>query len=207
MFHTAVSDKAARRAIGSAVLAGALVLALASPAFAPHVAQLQVTPAVVAPGQDVTVYGPRGYGSANAVSVRFDSVSGPVLGTFTPNNERFAQFGPGTVTIPADAPPGPHYLVATQDLAADEQHIRGVPSVAQIEVVPSAPAGTGQSLTPLRTESRPGGLKDDAGAPLGLLIAAAVGTGALALGLGFAVAGAARRRSTVAEGSRPEARS
>jgi hypothetical protein len=109
-------------------------MATAIPAYAPHVAQMQVTPGIAKPGETVSVFGPRGYGKTNPVEVRWDAVDGPVLGSFQPNNEGFAQWGPGTITIPADAKPGNHTLFVTQNLAADETHIRGVPVRTIIQV-------------------------------------------------------------------------
>src|SRR5215207_445597 len=119
-------------AVGAAV---AVVLLTAAPSWAPHVAQLQVTPAQAKPGQEVSVYGPRGYGPTNPVEVRWGSPTGPVLGTFQPNTESYAQWGPGAVTIPADAKAGTYQLFATQNLTPGETYIRGIPSQAGIQVI------------------------------------------------------------------------
>ena len=107
----------------------------APPAWAPHVAQLQVTPTQVQPGQQVSVFGPRGYGRTNPVLIRWDSETGPVLGSFQPDQQRFAQWGPGTVTIPTDASAGRHVLFATQALPDADAGIRGIPARAVIEVL------------------------------------------------------------------------
>ena len=58
-----------------------------------------------------------------------------MLGTFQPNTEGYAQFGPGTVTIPADAKAGTYQLFATQNLTPGETYIRGIPSQATIQVI------------------------------------------------------------------------
>lgn len=182
------------RAAAGVALIATVQLLTAAPASAPHVAQLQVTPSSVAPGDQVTVFGPRGYGSANPVEVRFGSVTGPVLATFETTEENFAQFGPGPVTIPADTPPGSHRLVATQQLAADEQHIRGVPSAAIIEVT-SQPAAAPSGTPGMSAELRPDTLATEPGTPLGLLFVIGAAVAGLAVAIGLAVAGSARKRS------------
>ncbi len=130
--------------------AAAMLLLVAAPSWAPHVAQLQVTPAQARPGQEVSVYGPRGYGPTNPVEVRWGSPTGPVLGTFQPNTESYAQWGPGTITIPADAKAGTYQLFATQNLTPGETYIRGIPSQASIQVV----SATGAAAGPLRAAAR-----------------------------------------------------
>ena len=121
-------------------LAMGIVLVPASAAWAPHVPQLQVTPEQVRPGQEVSVYGTRGFGFTNPVEVRFNATDGPVLGSFQPTNEPYAPFGPGTVRIPENLTPGTYYLWATQVLSPAEKHIRGVPARATITVL--GPGGT-----------------------------------------------------------------
>jgi len=179
-----------------AVVAGAaLTLVGVAPAWAPHVAQLQVTPSQVKAGDQVTVYGPRGYGKTNPVEVRWNSPSGPVLGSFAPNDESYAQFGPGTVTIPGDATPGTYQLFATQQLTPGETYIRGIPSRATIQVtgvggppaVSAAPTGSANQAPVLLQEN--GGTD---GAELAL---AAFGMLGLALFVAGAAAIIAHRRS------------
>ncbi|MDQ3898020.1 MAG: hypothetical protein M3326_12415, partial [Actinomycetota bacterium] len=157
-----------RRFVRSLLAAGgavALLVVGASPSWAPHVAQLQVTPAQGRPGQDVSVYGPRGYGPTNPVEVRWGSPSGPVLGTFQPNTEAYAQWGPGTVKIPADAKPGTYQLFATQTLTPGETYIRGIPSQATIQVVSetgAAPVLSGPAPA-AQTDQPTVGLAEDEG--------------------------------------------
>ena len=170
-------------ALGGA--AGLLLLA-AAPSWAPHVAQLQVTPAQARPGQEVSVFGPRGYGPTNPVEVRWGSPSGPVLGTFQPNTESYAQWGPGTVTIPADARAGTYQLYATQNLTPGETYIRGIPSQASVQVVSAtgaAPVLSGPP--PAAAEDQPVvGLEEEEGTstPSLVLLALGVAGGALFLG-------------------------
>jgi hypothetical protein len=183
------------------LLAGAgaalMVLATALPSWAPHVAQLQVTPAQAKPGQDVSVYGPRGYGPTNPVEVRWGSPSGPVLGTFQPNTESYAQWGPGTITIPGDAKAGTYQLFATQNLTPGETYIRGIPSQASIQVVSAtgaAPVVSGPA--PADTADQPVvGLTEDKGTSTGGLVLLALGVAGAALFVGGAVAIVVARRS------------
>jgi len=191
---------------GAAAAAG--VLLPVSAAWAPHVAQLKVTPTEFKAGDTVTVFGPNGYGSTNPVEIRWDAVDGPVLGSFKTSGGGFATWGPGTVTIPADAKGGIHTLWATQVLVESEKLIRGMPTKTLVTVLNadgSRPA-RGADLTP-QTEVRPTDLVEDE----------AVGTGALVLaGLGVAgvamfVAGAAalmssRRGAPSAEPARGKGR-
>ena len=177
----------------AAVVAGAvgvLVLGLAPPAFAPHVAQLQVKPAQMRPGDRVTVYGPNGYGD-NPVSVRFNAVDGPVLGTFTPDMTGYSAWGPGEVTIPAETRPGRYFLFATQELAPAETHIRGVPAKAEISVLgPGGPPLLAEAPPPV-ADTRVGVLEREAVSggrlalvALGVLGAALFVAGAAALAAG-----------------------
>lgn len=166
----------------------ALLLLAAAPSWAPHVAQLQVTPAQAKPGQEVSVYGPRGYGPTNPVEVRWGSPTGPVLGTFQPNTEGYAQWGPGTVTIPADAKAGTYQLFATQNLTPGETYIRGIPSQASIQIV--SPTGAAPVLSgppPAAAEDQPVvGLEEEEGTSTGSLVVLALGVAGAALFLGGA---------------------
>ncbi len=181
--------------------AAALVLVSATAAWAPHVAQLQVTPAQAQPGQEVSVYGPRGYGPTNPVEVRWGSPTGPVLGTFQPNTESYAQWGPGTVTIPADAKPGIHTLWATQKLEESEKLIRGMPTKTLVTVLNadgSRPA-LGQDMTP-QIEPRPTDLVEDEAVGTGALVLVGLGVAGVAMfAAGAAALMSSRRRSPSAE--------
>src|SRR5215212_680830 len=78
---------------GAAAAAGMLIPV--SGAWAPHVAQLQVTPTTFKAGDTVTVFGPSGYGSTNPVEIRVDSADAPVIGSFKTSGSGFAMWGPG----------------------------------------------------------------------------------------------------------------
>ena len=179
----------ARRVAAAIVLAGAAGLVSALPAYAPHVAQMQVTPSTAKPGQSVTVFGPRGYGATNPVQVRWDKVDGPVLGEFRTRETGFAMWGPEQITIPGDAKPGIHYLWVTQKLEPSETIQRGIPvqTVIQISDANGAVPLVGESLTS-QTEPRPGAFVEEDSAGTGALIL--VGLGAAGVAMLFAGVGA-----------------
>ena len=133
--------------IVAASLAVVVLILTGSPAWAPHVPQLEVTPNRMRPGDQVVVAGTRGFGFTHPVEVRFNAPDGPVLGTFQPDRQAYAAWGPGPITIPADTKPGTYVLYATQQLADLESHIRGVPARMTIEVVgPGGPPVVGREL-------------------------------------------------------------
>ena len=180
-----------------------MLLLVAAPSWAPHVAQLQVTPAQARPGQEVSVYGPRGYGPTNPVEVRWGSTTGPVLGTFQPNTESYAQWGPGTITIPADAKPGTYQLFATQMLTPGETYIRGVPSQAAIQVLApngAAPVLSGPAAQPDAEQPQVGLLEEET-SDTGGLVLLALGVAGAALFVGGAVAILVSRRPQPAAGA------
>jgi hypothetical protein len=186
-----------RRAVIGALLAGVAALLGQAAAWAPHVAQLQVTPAQVRAGEQVTVFGPRGYGKTNPVHIRLDSETGPVLGSFQPDNQRFAQWGPGTITIPADTTAGRHTLVATQDLPDADAGIRGIPARTVIEVLgPASVPVLGAPLSPAvgaradRIE-----VTEDGGVPVGPVVLVALGVAGVAMFAAGMASALVRRRS------------
>ncbi len=184
-----------------ALLVSAFLLANATPSSAPHVAQLQVTPAEAKAGQEVTVFGPRGYGRSNPVEIRGGSLDGPVLGTFTPNEELYAMWGPGTVRIPDNVPAGTYYLFATQTLAANETHIRGVPARGEVKIVGAAGSSPvlGQAPeTPLAEQPRVELLEEEP-VGMGAILLVALGVA----GAGLFIAGAVAALSTHRQSAQP----
>ncbi len=181
-----------------AAAAGMAVILGASPGWAPHVAQLQVTPGQVRPGDQVSVFGPRGYGRTNPVEIRWDSESGPVLGTFRPDQQRFAQWGPGTVTIPADATAGRHVLVATQELPDADAGIRGIPARTVIEVLgPASIPVLGAPLSPpVGARAERVEVADDGGIPIGGVLLVGMGVAGVAMFAAGMASAAARRRAS-----------
>jgi hypothetical protein len=127
--------------------------------------------------------------------VRWGSPTGPVLGSFQPNTEGYAQWGPGTVTIPADAKAGTHQLLATQNLTPGETYIRGIPSQASIQVISAngaAPVLSGPPPEP--GEDNPViGLEEEETTSTGSLVLVALGVAGAALFLGGAGAIAVAR--------------
>lgn len=181
-----------------AVLVSAFVLASATASSAPHIAQLQITPAQAKAGDEVTVFGPRGYGRTNPVEIRAGSVDGPVVGTFQPNEEAYAMWGPGKVRIPDNARPGTYYLFATQTLAPTETHIRGVPARGELSIV--GPGGAAPVLgaapeVPLEQQEQVG-LLEEKPVSTGAVLLVALGVAGAGLFIaGLAVAFSSRRRS------------
>jgi hypothetical protein len=194
----------ARRIAAAIVLAGVGVLVSGLPAYAPHVAQMQVTPSTAKPGDSVTVFGPRGYGATNPVQVRWDAVDGPVLGEFRTRETGFAMWGPEQITIPADAKPGIHYLWVTQKLEPSETIQRGIPVQTVIQIsdangtVPVVGAPTGPQIEP-----RPADFAEKDSVSAGTLLL--VGLGAAGVAMLVAGAGAvmaSRRRAAGPEAAR-----
>jgi hypothetical protein len=181
-----------------ALLVSAFLLASATPSPAPHVAQLQVTPAQVKAGQEVTVFGPRGYGRTNPVEIRAGSIDGPILGTFQPNEESYAMWGPGTVKIPENVQPGTYYLFATQTLAPNESHIRGVPARGEVTILGAGGAPVLGAAPEIPLDEQPTiGLLEEEPVSTGSVLLVALGVAGAGLFLaGLAVALASRRRES-----------
>lgn len=183
-------------------LAVGFVLVPATPAWAPHVPQLQVTPTQVQPGQEVTVYGTRGFGFTNPVEVRFNSTDGPILGTFQPANESYAPWGPGTVRIPEGIKPGTYYLWATQVISPIEKHIRGVPTRAVINVVgPGGPPSVGAQMEVPGNAGQEGYVRED-GPNVWALVLIGLGVAGLTLFAAGLVALAGSRRAAAGADSK-----
>ena len=185
----------ARRVVVATLVGGLGLLASAIPAYAPHVAQMQVTPSTARPGQEVTVFGPRGYGATNPVQVRWGAVDGPILGEFPTREGGFAMWGPGQITIPEDAKPGINHLWVTQKLEPTETIIRGVPvrTVIQITDANGTAPVVGQSLN--QVEPRPDNLVEDKAVSGGTLLLVGLGVAGVAMFLaGVAAVVAGRRR-------------
>lgn len=190
---------AARRVAVMGAVAAAVLLP-ASAAWAPHVPQLLVNPAQARAGDQVSVEGARGFGFTNPVEVHFNAPDGPVLGRFQPDTQTYAAWGPGTITIPADARPGTYTLYATQVLAENESHIRGIPARASLDVI--AVGGTPVLGAPKAVPGDPGiplATKEPRSIGSLLLLGAGVGGAAMFLaGLATVVTGS-RRPSKASE--------
>ena len=177
-------------------LTGALALATVhvGGASAAHVARIDIRPAQVAPGGEVTVYGPPSWAPA-PVSIRWNSVDGDVLATFQTTPGGNAQWGPGTVKIP-DVAPGVYDLVGTQEAAASQTALRGVPARARVVVT-----GPGGALPAAAQETRPvGGLErlEEKGASASNLVLVGIGVFVLTLAAGLVPGWILRRRAVTA---------
>ena len=188
------------RLVAALALAGAVVLTAASPAFAPHVAHLILDKTQVRAGEQMTVFGQRGYGSTNPVEIHLDSPDGPLLGTFAPNNELYAMWGPGPITIPADVSPGAHTLYATQVLTPAENHIRGIPARADFEVLGAGGAPV-LGAQPVREDpsSAPADLVREDDVSTGAVLLVALGVAGVAMMIAGAVALSSSRRRAEAQ--------
>jgi hypothetical protein len=164
--------------LAAAVCSVALLIPAAVAWACLPVANITASPTAAQAGQPVNVTGSE-FGS-NPVQIHFNALNGPVLATFTPdNNGNFA----GAVTIPSSAQTGPAVLVATEAAATSSGPTggssAGVPTRTVVQVL-----GAGGSA-PLAVTAA------GAGRPAGVVTSSSgVGTGALLLvGLGvFGVA-------------------
>lgn len=114
-----------------------VLLGVSAPLRASTLATLELSADRGMPGQELSFRGWY-YNDTHPVSIRWDTVDGPVLATVTPDT-----FGPihnhfrsvtGTLRIPPDAQPGPHLVVATQDFAPPGKITWGVPVRTRIHV-------------------------------------------------------------------------
>lgn len=121
-----------RKLIRTGLFAAVAVVAMAATAWAcVPVATLQASPSEAAPGDEITITG-RFY-NENAVTLHWNGLDGPVLGTITPENRLID----GTVRVPRSAEPGNYTVVATQE-RADGATTWGIPSRVLVTVVGDA---------------------------------------------------------------------
>lgn len=165
--------------------------ATASPAWAPTLATLELSTDRVRPGEEVSFRGWY-YNDTHPVLIHWDRLDGPVLATVTPDTFGFVHNHfrsiAGRLTIPPDATPGKHQLVATQEFSPPGKTTWGVPARAEIEVG-NRGEGLGQSVAApvaprspsIATTGTPG-----AGELAGVAIAGAA-LAALLVGLAFLV--------------------
>lgn len=132
-------SRAARCRCCSVVLAGmlAVVAATTPPAQASTLATLELSTNRASAGDEVSFRGWY-YNDVHPVVIRWQRLDGPVLATVTPDtfgmvHNHFRTIA-GSLRIPADARPGTHLLLATQDFAPPAKITFGVPARAQIQV-------------------------------------------------------------------------
>ena len=136
------------------------------------------------PGGEVAV---RGFSYTKPVSIHFNTMDGPVLGTFTPDSNSDLR---GSVVIPADTKPGAYLLYATQDDAGKPTRL---PARASLTVAP--PGGAPVLAGVVAPEPRvPAVLRHDDEPGTGSLVLAGVAGATLALlGVGTALVVRSRR--------------
>ena len=123
-----------RRRVGFLLIFGALVpLAVAATAWACGVLATVKVPSVANPGQTVNVSGVNYSTSATVtpVEIRWDSRSGPVLATTTPDPSGRINT---TVRIPRDARAGWHLVNGTQFRTSDGAPVAGTPGRDKVRV-------------------------------------------------------------------------
>lgn len=143
---------------------------------------LQVSPTDAKSGAEVALTG-ISFDKSLPLVVRFNALDGPVMGTFTVNEDR--SLPTSSVRIPAGTPPGNYVLVGTQPTASGGQGV--VPTRALVVVVGDGGRPVaGDSVLGEQT-GRPAGLvEEQRSASPGAL--ALVGLGAF--GIALLVAGA-----------------
>lgn len=163
-----------------------------SPAFGAHNARMDIAPAVVEPGGEITVEGLWNFADT-PVELRWDGLEGEVLATV----DSEGSFGPETITIP-DADPGAYVLVANQDVPRDHRGAKAIPARALVLVAePGAPAGDAEVATGDEARDVPlvSTVQEQQPPGLGALLGVGLATAVVAIVVGVGVAGLTRRRS------------
>ena len=181
--------------VGAGGALAALVVTAATAWACTNLASLNISSTSGAPGTRLdisgTAYATKG---GSDVVVRWDSLNGPILTTVKPDAAGTIH---GSVTVPADAKPGPHILLATQDYT-DSKGVTtaayGTPARASF-TVGAAPAATPVSEAAV-TSAAPAEPSGTSGGVIALTIA--LGVAGLALfGAGLAVLARQTRRRSV----------
>lgn len=181
-----------KRLIGASAVVATVLVTAASAWACTNLASLNISSPSGNSGTKLdisgTAYATKG---GSDVVVRWDSLTGPVLASIKPDATGTIH---GSVTVPADAKPGPHVLLATQDYT----DAKGVTTAAY-----GTPARAGFMVGSPLTAGAPSeaavtsvGAADPAGASSGLIaLTIALGVGGLALfGAGLAVLARQARR-------------
>ena len=192
-----MSAAAGKRGVAIAFMAVVSVLAVtAPPSSASTLATLELGVDRADPGEEVSFSGWY-YNDVHPVMIRWGAVDGPVLATVTPDtfgvvHNHFRSIA-GSLRIPADARPGRHLLVATQDFAPPGKITWGVPARTEIQVGQgSAPPDRSASPPVSRLRS----VAVDAGPGTAALLAAAgVGAAAASVLVGLTVVVVRKRRA------------
>lgn len=173
-------------------------------AQAAHVARLDIQPAQVQAGGQVTVMGPPGW-APTPVTITWNALDGPVLGSFPTTTGANASFGPGTITVPSDARPGTYVLFGNQEVPESQPAVRGVPARARVIVL--GLSGAALAEPPTVSEGTPAvqtleSLQESgSGAPVPALILVGLAAFVVTVGLGVLLGLAARRKAAAPQGS------
>ena len=177
-----------------AVIVAVGVVWLAPSASARHnLSMLRLVPDLSVPGGEVAV---SGFSYTRPVSIHFNAINGPVLGTFTPDSNSDLR---GSITVPADTKPGSYLVFATQD---DAGKVTRLPARARLTV-----AGGGGPPVLSATEApepRAAGLtRKDQETSTGSLILSGLGGAGLAMfAVGTMLVVSRRRPSAPTQGAR-----
>src|SRR5687768_12328207 len=161
---------------------------LAPSASARHnLSMLRLVPDLSVPGGEVAV---TGFSYTKPVSIHFNSIAGPVLGTFTPDANSDLR---GSVTVPPDTKPGSYLLFATQD---DAGKVTRLPARARLTVA----GGGGPPILSSSAASEPRVAsvvrKDEETGTGSLALAGLAGAGVAMFLVGTMLVVASRRRSS-----------
>ncbi len=120
--------------------------------------------------------------------------------TFTQGLHGNWRFANGSFTVPTDARPGNHLVIANQE-AAENTNTWGIPARALLQVGEGTPLA-GESFAPARPE-RPDALLTEDSTNVGSLLVVGIGAAGLAMFLsGVAMLFASRRPAPRAQGAR-----
>jgi hypothetical protein len=137
----------------------AAVLLFASAAFAcTNLAELNLASSAGSAGSQVTVNGSAfaDPSSNSPVALHWNGDNGPVIQTVTP--DMAGAIGPITITIPADASPGPYVIVASQVENGTGRTPWGLPARASFTVTgPGAVAPARPTVLPATSSGNPSG--------------------------------------------------
>jgi len=187
---------------------GAVVMPLAVAASGwacASVTSLDFTPAVAAPGQEVTVL-VTFVSKDKPVELRWDALNGPVLATIDHTSPAFTEglhgnwrFATAKITIPANATPGDHIVIATQEYVRGTA-TWGMPARGLIQVSAAGSPVVGAPPGP-PAEVRPVELVADDGVGAGTVLVAALGAAGVTMlvgGIMFLFLSIRRNRATAA---------
>lgn len=179
-------------AVGAVVVAGATAWACVSgPA-------VNLSTVNAKPGDTITVTGTN-FSKPDPVTVRWNSLDGPIVGTFAPPNSGAIN---GTVTVPADAKAGNYVLILTQSSADGKLSQMPVRALLSVTGANGANPVVGASISQSQSGRADGLVSTDnsvSGATLALVGLGVAGVGMFVAGMAALFAG---RRSSAPEAAK-----